>query len=249
MNKEKNEGLIFGRRPVIEAVEAGKEMAKVLLQRGLSGELAKELYKTLHQYKVPYTMVPLEKLNRVTRKNHQGVVAFTSPVVFETTENAVFNAFESGETPVFLLLDRLTDVRNFGAIARSAECAGVNAIIIGNKNSVTVTADALKASAGALARVTVCREDNLLKTAKFLKDSGFSIVACTEKATHALYNSKLDKPIAIVMGSEEDGISDNILDLADQKVQIPMQGNTGSLNVSVAAGIMLFEVIRQRNFL
>ncbi|MGY6561178.1 MAG: 23S rRNA (guanosine(2251)-2'-O)-methyltransferase RlmB [Luteibaculaceae bacterium] len=245
-NNKPKEDFIFGRRPLIEAIESGKEIAKVMIQKGLSGDLAKEVYKVLHQYKVPYSMVPLEKLNRVTKKNHQGVMAFIAPITFERLDNAVFKSFESGKAPLFLLLDRLTDVRNFGAIARSAECAGVDAIIIGSKGSVTVTADALKASAGALSRVTVVREDNLLKTVKFLKDSGFTVLSCSEKGTETIYGDFYESPLVIVLGSEEDGISEPILESSSVVAKIPMHGATGSLNVSVAAGVVLFETLRQR---
>jgi 23S rRNA (guanosine2251-2'-O)-methyltransferase len=237
---------IYGLRPVIEALEAGKEIDKILIQNGLRSEMLPSLRQLLAEKSIPYQYVPLEKLNRVSRKNHQGVIAFISQVVYSDIENIVPFVFEKGETPLILLLDRITDVRNFGAVARSAECAGVHAIVIPLFNSVRVSADAVRSSAGALNRIPVCRVKSMIACIEYLRASGLQIIACTEKAEMLYHTCNLSAPAAIVMGSEEDGISEPILKIADQKISIPMQGRIASLNISVAAGIVLFEAVKQR---
>ena len=238
---------IFGIRAVIEAIEAGKEIDKILVKKDLSSELAEELLKTAREHKVIVQKVPIEKINRITRKNHQGVLAFLSAVTYHKLEYVVPQLYEDGKTPFVVLLDGLTDVRNFGAIARTCDCAGVDAIVIPERNSVSVGADAVKTSAGALHYIPVCREHSLTWAVKFLKDSGYKIYGASEKATQSYIAPDYTTPVAIVLGSEEKGISDEILRLCDGLVAIPEYGHINSLNVSVAAGIMIYEVVRQRN--
>ncbi|MEA5109756.1 putative TrmH family tRNA/rRNA methyltransferase [bioreactor metagenome] len=242
----KDNTLIYGMRPVIEAIGAGKEIDRLMLQQGLKGELLPELRKLINEFNIPFQYVPVEKLNRLVKGNHQGVVCFVSPIIFQPLENLLLSVYERGETPFFIILDRITDVRNLGAIARSAECAGAHGLIIPEKGSAPVSADAVKTSAGALANIPVHRSHNLKNTIDYLKSSGLSIVAASEKGIIPYYNASLNGPVALIMGSEEDGVSHEYLKKCDQVVNIPMKGSTGSLNVSVAAGILLFEALRQQ---
>lgn len=239
--------LIYGTRAVMEAISAGRTIEKILIQTGLSNELIRDLLQLIKQHEVPFAYVPPEKLKRVSAKNHQGVICILSAVQYANASELLLQTYEKGKEPFFMLIDRVTDVRNFGAIARSADSAGVDALVIAQKGNAPVTSDAVKTSAGALNYLPVCRERDLLTTARFLQDSGLKIIACTEKAQMDFYEADLTGPIALVMGSEEDGISDKLLRVADQLVKIPMQGHIASLNVSVAAGIMIYEVIRQRH--
>ena len=238
--------LIFGTRAVIEALKAGKEVDKVLVQRGLSNELFRELKSCLNDYQVPFQFVPIEKLKKITNKNHQGIIAFLSSISYSKTEDLLPQVFESGKTPLLLILDRVTDVRNFGAIARSAECSGVDFIIIPSRGSAQINADAIKTSAGALHRIPVCREENLKDTIEYLSASGIRIMACHEKTEQMIYDLDLKQPLAVLMGSEENGISNEYLKRSDFSGKIPMSGTISSLNVSVATGIVLYEVQRQR---
>jgi 23S rRNA (guanosine2251-2'-O)-methyltransferase len=240
------ENLIFGIRAVIEAIDADKAVEKILLKKGLSNELFNQLRVALKGKDIPYQFVPPEKINRLTKKNHQGVVAYLAEVTYYTTEDLLQEVFESGRTPLILILDRVTDVRNFGAIARGAECAGVDFIIIPARGAAQINADAMKTSAGALHRIRVCREENLKDTIEYLKEYEIQIVACHEKTETLMYDADLKKATAIIMGSEENGISGEYLKRCDVAVKIPMSGKIASLNVSVATGIVLFEVIRQR---
>jgi 23S rRNA (guanosine2251-2'-O)-methyltransferase len=220
-----NSSIVFGIRPIIEAIKSGKEIEKVLMQPGLKGELFPELSKLIKQFNIPYQKVPVEKLNRITTKNHQGVIAFISPIEYNNIENLLPIIFEQGKIPLILVLDRITDVRNFGAIARTAECAGVDAIIISDKGNAPVNADAIKTSAGALNIIPVCRTKNLKDTLQYLKNSGLTIFAATEKGNEFYYSNDFSTPCAIVMGSEEDGISGEYLKLCDKKIKIPIIGN------------------------
>lgn len=244
--KEKNNFEIFGMHPVMEAIEEGKTIDKVLIQRGLQGDLSKELWDLIKANNINYQIVPIQKLNRLTKRNHQGVFAYISPVDYENTADVLMRVFEDGETPLFMILDRITDVRNFGAIARTAECAGVHAIIIAEKGGARINADAIKTSTGALHRISICKEHNLKNLIHFLQNSGLQVVACSEKTDDLMYDVDMRIPTAIIMGSEEDGISQEYLKLADKKVKIPMLGKTESLNVSVAAGLIVYESVRQR---
>lgn len=238
--------MIFGLRPVIEAVEAGKTIDKLLVRKGLSGELSTELRDIIRLHRIPVQSVPVERLNRFTRKNHQGVVAFLSPVEFSNLGEIVTQVFEAGQVPLIVVLDRITDVRNFGAIVRTAECAGAHAVVVPSRGGSAINPDAAKTSAGALFRMPICRENSVLEALKFLKNSGLQVVGCTEKTEEKLYAVDYTAPTAIVMGSEEDGISPDVLKVADYLAQIPLLGEIGSLNVSVAAGIIMYEAVRQR---
>jgi rRNA methylase, putative, group 3 len=238
--------MIYGTRTVMEAINAGKPIEKIMIQSGLNNDLIKELVGLARAHKVPVSFVPQERLKRLSTKNHQGVICLMSAVTFGSLNNVVQQAFSEGRDPFLLILDRITDVRNFGAIVRTAECAGVDAIIIPEKGSAPVTSDAMKTSAGALNHVPVCRERDLTHTLKFLRDSGIRIVACTEKTKTSLYDTSLQGPIALILGSEEDGVSPELLRSADDLARIPLRGKIGSLNVSVAAGVAIYETIRQQ---
>ena len=241
------ETLIFGLRAVIEALNAGKEIDKILLQKGLNNDLFQQLRKALKgKDHIPFQFVPVEKLNRLSDKNHQGVIAYLTEITYSETEALLATVFEKGKVPLILILDRITDVRNFGAVARSAECAGVDFIIIPYRGSAQINGDAIKTSAGALHRLPVCREENLKTTIAYLKDSGLQIVACHEKTENLIYDCDFTKPTAIIMGSEENGISGEYLKRSDVEVKIPMPGTIASLNVSVATGVILFEAVKQR---
>jgi 23S rRNA (guanosine2251-2'-O)-methyltransferase len=242
---DKNE-YIFGIRAVIEAIEAGKEIDKILVKKDLQGELAQELFAAARSVGAPVQRVPIERINRITRKNHQGVIAFLSAVEYHTLDTLVPELYEAGEIPFIVLLDGVTDVRNFGAIARTCECVGANAIVIPARGSVSVNADAVKTSAGALHSLPVCREKSIQDAVRYLHDSGFTIVAASEKSNKNYTEVDYTTPIAIVMGAEDTGVSPAVLRQCNEMVDIPMRGNIGSLNVSVAAGVMMYEVVRQR---
>lgn len=238
--------MIFGTRAVMEAIRAGREIEKIFIQAGLNNDLIKDLVAEARKHEVPYTFVPQQKLNKLSSKNHQGVICQLAPVSYSKLENLIDKAFSEGRDPFVLILDRITDVRNFGAICRTAECAGLDGIVIPEKGAASVTADAIKTSAGALNHLPICRSKDLKGTLRFLKDSGVKVVACSEKAKEEIYNVALNGPLALVVGSEEDGISPELLRIADDLARIPIKGKVESLNVSVAAGIVMFEGIRQR---
>ncbi len=240
--------MIYGTRAVIEAVRAGRQIEKILLQAGLTNDLMKELVNTLKENNVPYSWVPLEKINRLTTKNHQGVVGLLSAVAYASLQALIDKAYAEGRVPFFLLLDRITDVRNFGAVARTCECAGLDALVIEEKGNSPVTSDAMKTSAGALHHIPVCRVTSLKQAMKDLQENGIQIVACTEKASKNLYEVDLSIPTALLLGSEEDGIAPPLLKEADVSVKIPMKGKIESLNVSVAAGVAIYEVVRQKSY-
>lgn len=242
---ESNE-YIFGLHAVIEAIEAARDIDKILVKKDIHSEMAARLHDLARTYRIPMQRVPVEKLNRITRKNHQGVIALLSAVPYQKLEDIVPQLYEDGIQPFMLILDGVTDVRNFGGMARTAECCGVNAIVIPERGSVTVNADALKTSAGALHYLPVCRERNLYEAVRFLKDNGYQVVAATEKADYNYTLGDYTSPVAIVMGAEDHGISPDVLKLCDTKVSIPMFGHIGSLNVGVAAAVMMYEVVRQR---
>ena len=244
--QEIQEQQIYGIRAVIEAVNAGKTIDRVFLQKGLQGTLYKELLATLQGPQIATQYVPIEKLNRMSKKNHQGVIATLSPVEYQDFEELVIGVTESGKVPLFLVLDHLQDVRNFGAIVRTAECTGVSGIIIPKRGSVSVTADAVKTSAGAVFRVPICKVDNLIDAVYYLQGSGIRVVAATEKTNNLLYSEDFSTPLAIVMGAEDVGISGGVLKVVDSRVKLPMAGEIGSLNVSVACAVFLYEAVRQR---
>lgn len=238
--------MIFGVRAVIEAIQAGKDIDKILVKKDIQSELSKELFSALKGLQVPVQRVPVERINKITRKNHQGVVAFISAVTYQKTEDLVPTLFEEGKVPFFVMLDGITDVRNFGAIARTCECAGADAIIIPAHNSVSVNADAMKTSAGALHTIPVCREQSLTNAIKYLKESGFQIIAATEKGDYDYTKANYKEPVCIIMGAEDTGVPYEHLALCDEWVKIPLYGTIESLNVSVAAGILLYEAVKQR---
>lgn len=245
--RDKNkEDYIYGIRAVIEAIESGKSIDKVLVRRNLEGELSAELMQKIREYGVLMQRVPQERLNRITMKNHQGVIAITSPVAYHHLDNLLPSLYEEGRNPFMLLLDGLTDTRNFGAISRTADCSGVDGIVIPERNSVSVTSDAVKTSAGALFYLPVCREHDILSAIKLLKHSGVMVVGATEKGAVDYTEIDYTVPVAIVMGSEDTGMTPEVIRACDRLAAIPMLGNIGSLNVSVAAGVMMYEVVRQR---
>lgn len=245
--KKEKENFIFGLRPVIEAIEAGKDIDKILIKKGLSGELINELYSVMRQHQSNYQLVPEEKLNSVTRKNHQGVVAFISPVALQKIEDIIPGLYEQGITPFIVALDGVTDVRNLGSVARTAECAGVHAILLPEKGSAQLNADAMKTSSGALNYLPVCRTANFKKSLQLLRDSGIKLVAATEKAEKVYHKTDYSSPVCIVMGSEDTGIDPEILRVCDELVKLPIMGKISSLNVSNAAAVFLYEVVRQRS--
>jgi 23S rRNA (guanosine2251-2'-O)-methyltransferase len=238
--------MVFGIRAVIEAIKSGQEIESLYIQRGLKGEIFHELKQLMQEYQLSAQQVPVEKLNRLTPKNHQGVVAFISPITYQKIEDIIPAIYEKGETPLIVMLDGVTDVRNMGAIARTAACAGVHALVVPAKGSAQINPDTIKTSAGALYTLPVCRVENLHKTGKFLQESGLQLVACTEKTEDNLYQADYTAPTVIIMGSEEDGISNDLIRLADHLARIPMFGEIESLNVSVSAGVIIYEAIRQR---
>ncbi len=244
MNRE---DFVFGTRSVIEAIKNGKTIDKILIKKGLDNELFHELQTLINENNISTQYVPVEKINRVTRKNHQGVLAFISPIVFDIIENILPGIYERGQDPLILILDQITDVRNFGAIVRSAECAGVHAIIIPEKGMARIGADAVKTSAGALHYLPICKSNNLNNTIQFLIDSGIRIVAATEKGNKLYTETDLNCPVGIIMGSEEYGISQQILNNTHEQLKIPILGKIESLNVSVSAALMIYEAVRQRN--
>ena len=245
MSNTEERNYIFGIRAIIEAVNAGKTIDKLFIQKGLHNDLFAELWKLVRLKRINYKHVPLEKINRLTRKNHQGVFAFISPIDFHNIEDVVPALYEQGKNPLILVLDRITDVRNFGAIARTAECAGVDAIIIPEQNAAAINADAIKTSAGAIFKIPICKVDHIKDAIFYLKASDIITIAATEKTNETIYDLSLNKPVAIIMGSEESGITQDLINLADISCKIPMKGAISSLNVGVATGMVLYEKIRQ----
>jgi 23S rRNA (guanosine2251-2'-O)-methyltransferase len=244
--QSKEENFIYGIRAVMEAIKSGKPIDKIFLKKGLSNDLFKELFQEIRSYDIPFQYVPGNKIDNITQRNHQGVLAFLSPVELYNVESIVPKLFEEGKNPLLLVLDKVSDVRNFGAIIRTAECAGIDAIVIPHKRTARLNEDAVKTSAGAIFQIPICRTPGMLKTLKYLKDSGIQIIAATEKSDKNYYKSDFSLPTAILMGSEETGISKEYLQEATNHVKIPLLGKIESLNVSVAAGILMFEAVRQR---
>ena len=242
--KRDTSSLLMGHHSIIEAINSDKQIDKVLVQRGMKGDLFNELFQLIKDHKIAYSYVPVEKLNRITRKNHQGVLAFISPITFKELDELVFSLFESGVTPKLLMLDRVSDVRNFGAIARSAECFGFHGIVVPFKGSAQISEDAVKTSSGALMNIDVCKVNDLVYSTKYLQQSGFQVVAISEKTKEPLSKIDFSTPTCLVMGSEEDGIYDELFETCDRKAAIPMSGKTASLNVSVSAGIAMYESLR-----
>lgn len=243
--KVDSEEFIFGVRAVIEAIRADRPINKILIQKGMQKELFMELKEALKGRDYQLQFVPVQKIEKFTTMNHQGVVAFVSPIEYGSIEAEVDRMLEDGVKPFILVLDRITDVRNFGAIARTAECEGVNTILIPSKGSAQVTSDAIKTSAGALNRIKVCKTDDLKNSLFYIQQSGIRLVACTEKSKIPLYETNLRGSVAVILGSEQDGITSDLINMADIACMIPMRGEIASLNVSVAAGMVLYEKLRQ----
>lgn len=237
---------IFGIHPVLEAMDSGQEVDKILFQKNLRGEQTQQLLKKARELDIPVQHIPLEGMNKVTRKNHQGIIAYLSPITYQNLDEIVMRSFEEGRDPFVLVLDGVTDVRNMGAIARTAECAGVDIIVVPIKGGARIGGDAIKTSAGALMTIPVHRTANLAKTVEQLKNYGLQIVSCTEKTDNEYTTGEYKGPIAVVMGSEEMGISNQILKITDFSAKLPLMGKIESLNVSVAAGVMMYEILRQR---
>ncbi|MEJ5054727.1 23S rRNA (guanosine(2251)-2'-O)-methyltransferase RlmB [Sphingobacterium sp. MYb382] len=245
-DKRESNQMVFGIRAVIEAIDSGKEIESIFVQRGLGGSLFLELKAILKEHNIGFQLVPVEKLNRITRKNHQGVIGVISPITYHDIESLLPTIYEKGETPLLLMLDGVTDVRNMGAIARTAECAGVHAIIVPRKGSAEINPDAIKTSAGALYKIPVCRQDSLGKIGRFLIESGVQLVVSTEKTNDSIYDVDYTVPTCVIMGAEDVGVSDELIRISDKLAKIPMSGTIGSLNVSVSAGVVIYEAIRQR---
>ncbi len=229
----------------METILAGREVDRVMMVQKPDSEIVRELFPLLRKYNIPFQYVPVEKLNRVSRKNHQGVIAFLSMIAYSPLEEVVSSVFEEGKDPRFLMLDQVSDVRNFGAIARSAECMGFSGIIIPEKGSARINADAVKTSAGALMNIPVCRTRSLPAALSYLRDSGLKIVAVSEKADKFTFQVDLKGPLVFILGGEEKGISSTLLKETDFSIRIPMTGKTESLNVSVAASVVMYEQVRQ----
>ncbi len=244
---QKESDCIFGLRAVIEAIKAGKQIDRLLIKQGLQGSLYHEMMTEVKAHNIVYQIVPLERIELVTKKNHQGVLAWLSEIEFQYIANLLPMIFEKGEDPLFIALDGVSDVRNFGAIVRTAECLGAHGIIIPEKGSARITADAVKTSAGALHTFPVCREKSIVKAIEYLKDSGLKVISAAERSGVVLTEAKFSGPTVLILGSEEKGISRELISLSDFQVKIPMTGTIESLNVSVAAGIFLYEIIRQRS--
>ena len=243
---EHDKDFIFGTRAVMEAIHAQRDIDKILVDKEVNNELIKELLSLAKEEKIQVVRVPEAKLNRITRKNHQGVVAHMSAIQYASLDNVIDECFSKGIAPLILVLDRITDVRNFGAMARTADCAGVHAIVIPEKGSAQINSDAVKTSAGALNHLPVCKVKNLYYTVKDLKKMGLNVVSVTEKTDRMMYDADFSLPTALILGSEEDGISQELMGISDEFVKIPLMGNIESLNVSVSAGVVIYEVIRQR---
>lgn len=242
-----NETKLYGVRAILEAIDAGKSIDKVFLQQGLRGELFIQLEKKIRKQGINYSYVPAEKLNRLTPNNHQGAVAQIAPVTFHDLDQLVTSVLSVKKNPLFLLLDQLSDVRNFGAIIRTAECTGVDGIVIPKKGSAPINGDTIKTSAGAVFNIPICKVDHIKDAVFYFQSSDINIIAATEKTNNTLYEVDFKFGCAIVMGSEGKGISPSVLKMANQKAKLPMFGRIGSLNVSVACGAFLYEAVRQRH--
>jgi len=243
---QKETECIFGLRAVIEAIKAGKQIDRLLIKQGLQGSLYHELMTEVKTNNIVYQIVPVERIELVTKKNHQGVLAWLSVIEYQYIANLLPMIYEKGEDPLIIALDGVSDVRNFGAIVRTAECLGAHAIIIPEKGSARITADAVKTSAGALHSFPVCREKSIVRAIEYLKESGLKVFSAGEKSGKNISEVSLTGPSVLILGSEDKGISRELLSLSDQQIRIPMSGSIESLNVSVAAGILLYEIIRQR---
>jgi len=242
----KKENLIFGLHPVLEAIKSNKPIDKLYIQKGISTDRIDEVLRNIDQDTVSINYVPIEKLDRLVRSNHQGIVATISPIIFQSLETIVEQLLESNKTPLLIILDQVSDVRNFGAILRTAECTGVDAVIIQKKGGAPVSGDTVKTSAGAIFNVPLCKVDHIKDAIYYLQGSGIKTIAATEKTQNSIYNTDLTGPLAVIIGSEGIGVSKSVLSLVDEKAALPLLGKINSLNVSVASGVFLYEAVRQR---
>lgn len=240
------ERYVYGIYPVIEAIDSGKTIDKIYLQKGLHGANYKRIEERIKKYRIPFQWVPRDKLRSLTLKNHQGVFAFISPIEFHSIDDLIPILYEKGKNPLLLVLDKITDVRNFGAIVRTAECGGVDAVLIPSKGSTLISSDAIKASSGAILKVPICKELNLYKSLLILKNYGIQLVAATEKSSTTFYEVDFSVPIAIMIGNEHDGIDSSYLSLTEKQVKLPMLGKISSMNVSVVCGVLIYEALRSR---
>ncbi len=254
MSEQKQYFCIFGRQPVLEAFAAGKRFDKILILKNAGGEEMSAIEKKARETECPVQRVPKEKLENILQKyskfkeaNHQGIVGFLSIIDYYSIDDVLHHAYSKGETPLLLVLDGITDVGNFGAIARSAECLGAHAVIVPSTGSAQINAEAMKASAGALNKIFVCRERSLVTAVNYLKTNGIKIFGTEMKGAVEVSKADFSVPCAVVLGSEGDGVSKEILKLCDERIKIPMSGTTESLNVSVSAGIILYEISRGRS--
>ena len=243
MNKETK---LYGIRAVLEAIEANKSLEKIFLQKGLKGDLYFKLEKKIKEKNLSFSYVPVEKLNRLTINNHQGVVATISPISFFDLDELVTTVKKNKQNPIFIVLDQLSDVRNFGAIIRTAECTGVDGIIIPKSGSAPINGDTIKTSAGAVFNIPICKVDHIKDAIYYFNTSDIITVAATEKTENSIYDINFKKGCAIIMGSEGKGVSPSVLKIVDKKAKLPMYGKIASLNVSVACGVFLYEMVRQR---
>ena len=248
MRNDTQSTLVFGTRAIIESILSGQTVEKVLIANNVNASLHQDLLSLVREKNIPHSYVPKVKINKLTRRNHQGVVAYLSPIVFAPLSQIVQTCYEQGKHPLILLLDGVTDVRNFGAIVRTATCTAVDAIVIPSRRSAAVSGAAMKTSAGALAYLPICRVDNLKAAMHYLQASGLQVIACHEKAGSTLYQTNLDMPLAILLGAEDHGISPQHLKVANKHMQIPIWGPITSLNVATAAAVVLYEHIRQQKF-
>ena len=235
------------RKAIIEAIKSNESIDKIFLQKGLRGPLFSELEQLCRKERLNVSYVPSEKLNRLTKENHQGAVAQIAPIKFWNIEELVENILSKNKVPLFLILDQLSDVRNFGAIVRTAECTGVNGIIIQKKGGAPVNADAIKTSAGAMFKIPICKVDHIKDAVYHLQASEINVFAATEKADEVIYHKNLKQPTAIIMGSEGKGINPSVIKICDGSLKLPILGDIDSLNVSVACGAILYEAVRQRS--
>ncbi len=244
--EEKQSYLIYGRHPVVDAIQSGQAIDKLYLQQGTRGDFEKEIRQLSKAHDIPLQVVPKEKLNRFTKANHQGIVGFLAMIAYYQLEDVLPGIFEKSETPLLLLLDGITDVRNLGAIARSAECVGAHALVVPRKGSAQINPEAMKASAGALARVAVCRANSMVNAIDYLQQSGIQVIASSLQAQKKVFELDLTQPSAIIVGAEGEGISPALEKKSNELFVIPQVGKMDSFNVSVAAGIILYEAMRQR---
>ena len=243
----KNQDIIFGRRPVIESLKSGKTIEKIFIQKNISNELISLVKEFSKEKKINISVVPKEKLNRMTRKNHQGIICVTSTISYQPIDEIVHRCYESGKDPLILILDRITDTRNFGAITRVAEASQVDAIVVPEKETALISSDAVKSSAGAINYIPICKSNKLVDDVNKLKESGLKIFSCSEKGEEDIYSVNLNIPACIILGSEKDGISNSLLESSDKIIKIPMFGKVSSLNVATSSAVILFESVRQRN--